>query len=105
MNSEANSTGKNDIDTEHEEDVGDEVVSNVDGDEYEPDDTTSYPATDNVGETSVEINVEDLIAEIEAESGVEANPRGSNARKRLDEMLEEKRSSRELEDFEDLEFS
>ena len=56
--------------------------------------------TDNVGESSVEINVESLIADIEAEAadGVDANGR---VRRRLDAIIERKRRHEELVDFED----
>ena len=57
-------------------------------------------STDNVGETSVEFDVEDLIAEVEAEvpDGVD---RDGKMRKRLEEVLEKKQSDEELADFED----
>jgi hypothetical protein len=57
-------------------------------------------STDNVGETSVEFDVEDLIAEVEAEvpDGVD---RDGKVRKRLEEALERKQADEELADFED----
>jgi RNA-splicing ligase RtcB len=57
-------------------------------------------STDNVGETSVEFDVEDLIAEVEAEvpDGVD---RDGKMRKRLEEVLEKKQSDEELTDLED----
>jgi len=57
--------------------------------------------TDNVGEVSVEINVEDLIKEIEG-SG-RANPAGdmNSARRKLEDYLEERRIARDVLDFED----
>ena len=57
-------------------------------------------STDNVGETSVEFDVEDLIAEVEAEvpDGVDSD---GKMRKRLEEVLEKKQSDEELADFED----
>ena len=98
MNSEVSSIGEKEFD--------DETAADLEqGEEERQESSDEDPATDNVGETSVEINVEDLIAEIEAESGRSSNPKGSATRKRLDDILEEKRSSRDLEDFEDLEFS
>ncbi|MDH3977419.1 MAG: hypothetical protein OEU86_02800 [Gammaproteobacteria bacterium] len=57
--------------------------------------------TDNVGGASVEINVDDLIAEIEAESGISANQHETCARKRLEKLLEEKRIARELEEIDE----
>ena len=97
MNSEVKKVGEDDIGEEKSVDPS-ETTADLQSDLEEP-------STDNVGETSVEINVEDLIAEIEAESGSQSDPRGSSTRKRLDEILDEKRAARELEDFEDLEFS
>jgi len=57
--------------------------------------------TDNVGEQSIEINVESLIAELEAESRHGKAPDMQCARRKLDDFLERKRIARDLEDFED----
>lgn len=57
--------------------------------------------TDNVGEQSIEINVEGLIAELEAESQHAKAPEVHCARRKLEDYLERKRIARELEDFED----
>jgi hypothetical protein len=56
--------------------------------------------TDNVGEASVEIDVESLIADVEAEAaeGVDASGR---IRRKLDAIMERKRRHEELIDFED----
>lgn len=59
------------------------------------------PVTDNVGEQSIEINVESLIAELEAESRHGKAPDIQCARRKLEDYLERKRIARELEDFED----
>ena len=56
--------------------------------------------TDNVGDISVEVNVEDLIAQIEAESRDGAPPSGS-ARRKIEDILEEKRIAKEIMDLED----
>lgn len=56
--------------------------------------------TDNVGDASVEINVEDLIHELEVVAGGRAGGELA-ARRRLEEIMEQKRSKRDLEDFED----
>jgi hypothetical protein len=58
-------------------------------------------ATDNVGDISVEVTVEDLIAELEAESQGSASPPGSSARRRIEDILDEKRVAREIQDLED----
>lgn len=56
--------------------------------------------TANVGETSVEINVEELIAELEADSGIPTSKSPDNgdrdSRQRLEQILEERRAAREL---------
>ncbi len=57
--------------------------------------------TDNVGEQSIEINVESLIADLEAESRQGKAPEVHCARRKLEDFLERKRIARELEDFED----
>jgi hypothetical protein len=57
--------------------------------------------TDNVGEQSIEINVESLIAELEAESRHGKAPDVQCARRKLEDYLERKRIARELEDFDD----
>jgi hypothetical protein len=59
------------------------------------------PETDNVGDPSVEINVEELIHEIETEGEASRPGRELAAKRRLEDLMEKKRSKRELEDFED----
>ena len=56
--------------------------------------------TDNVGDPSVEINVEELIHELEVD-GVSHASREQAAKRRLEELMEKKRAQRELEDFDD----
>jgi hypothetical protein len=75
-----------------------------DEDEEEAEEEASEPAaeTDNVGDPSVEINVEELIHELEAD-GVTRPNREQAAKRRLEELIEKKRSKRELEDFDDYE--
>lgn len=58
-------------------------------------------STDNVGDPSVEINVEDLINELEADGLAKGLGGGQDARKRLEELMESKRARRDLEDFDD----
>lgn len=70
--------------------------------EVEDQETEAAPpvaATDNVGDISVEVNVEDLIAQIESESKGAA-PDGS-ARRKIEDILEEKRIAKEIMDLED----
>ena len=56
--------------------------------------------TDNVGDPSVEINVEELIHELEVD-GVVHPGKEQAAKRRLEKLMEEKRSKRDLEDFDD----
>ena len=51
---------------------------------------------DNVGDISVEINVEELIAKIEAGEG-DAEEHKKEIRRRLDELEEERRAEAELD--------
>ena len=74
----------------------------------EPDDLEGPPASDaksqkssNVGDASVEINVDDLIAELEADAGMQHPSDEQNSRKRLEVILEERRTARELEELDD----
>lgn len=60
---------------------------------------TDVSLTDNVGDVSVEINVEQLIAEIESEKDADAS-RKKEVRRKLEELTEE----RSLEDTYAIEF-
>jgi len=60
-------------------------------------------ATDNVGDPSVEINVEELIHELESNGLANKLDREVVTRRRLEELMERRRASRDLEDFEDYE--
>jgi hypothetical protein len=77
-----------DLDEEEEEEAEDEES------------TTAAPETDNVGDPSVEINVEELIHELEVD-GVSRPDREQAAKRRLEELMEQKRAKRDLEDFDD----
>lgn len=58
--------------------------------------------TDNVGDASVEINVEELIHELEADGLTEAcTSEHLEKKKRLEELMEERRAQQALEDFDD----
>jgi len=56
--------------------------------------------SDNVGDASVEINVEELIHDLEAE-GLASLGKEQAAKRRLEDLMERKRAKRDLEDFED----
>ncbi|MDH3372227.1 MAG: hypothetical protein OER22_01185 [Gammaproteobacteria bacterium] len=68
-------------------------------DDFELEDTvvlTDVIDVDNVGDISVEINVEELIAKIEAGEG-DAEQHRKEIRRRLDELEEQRRIEKELE--------
>ena len=83
--------------TEESEET-EEADEGEDSGEEEP---AAASETDNVGDPSVEINVEELIHEIEAEGDGSRPGRELAAKRRLEDLMEKKRSKRELEDFED----
>ena len=57
--------------------------------------------TDNVGDASVELNVEALINELEADGLIACGANGQAAKRRLEELMEMRRSRKDLEDFDD----
>jgi chaperonin cofactor prefoldin len=83
---------------EAEDDAADDVA--IDDAEDIPDDTIVFSTakgSDNVGDVSVEINVEELIAEFEKSQDSEA-ARRKEIRRRLEEIREQREAMRELED-------
>lgn len=70
-------------------------------DEDAEDGVEAAAETDNVGDPSVEINVEELIHDLEVDGVVPG--REQAAKRRLEELMEKKRCKRDLEDFEDYE--
>ena len=90
---------------ESEKKKEEEEIEDEDDEESEEEEETSSEAaaeTDNVGDASVEINVEELIHELEGD-GVARPGREQAAKRRLEELMEKKRAKRELEDFDDYE--
>lgn len=80
----------------------DEIDDDLNEDlEHEDQSDELDPTTANVGETSVEIDVEELIAELEADSGVSTCSKEPDPRKRLENILEERRAARELEEIDE----
>jgi hypothetical protein len=77
-----------------------ETETAADGEEAETAVNPAAAPTDNVGDISVEVNVEDLIAEIESESTGGPGVDGS-ARRKIEDILEEKRVAKEIMDLED----
>jgi hypothetical protein len=84
------------------EDFDDDVDEDIESDESDQNDLDDAD-TDNIGDPSIEINVEDLIHELEADGLVSRIDKEKNTRKRLEELMERKRAMRELEDFDDYE--
>jgi hypothetical protein len=87
--------------SEDEDDLEEEVAD--ESEEAEADESEAVVETDNVGDASVEINVEELIHELEAQGAAQRQANEHAARRRLEELMEQKRAKRELEDFDDYE--
>jgi len=92
---------------ESEKKKEEEIIEDEDDEESEEEDTaggteTAAAETDNVGDASVEINVEELINELEVDNGSHPG-REQAAKRRLEELMEKKRAKQELEDFDDYE--
>ena len=85
-------------------DAVDTVDEADDDDAFDPESTVvreSANSTDNVGDPSVEINVEELIHDLEADGLIGELENEHNTRKRLEELMERKRARGDLEDFDD----
>ena len=89
---------------ESEKKKEEEEIEDEDDEESEEEESSGEAAaeTDNVGDASVEINVEELIHELEGD-GVARPGREQAAKRRLEELMEKKRAKRDLEDFDDYE--
>lgn len=87
--------------------IGDnETVDDFDeGDDFDGNDEIEdvEPGKGNVGELSVELNIEDLISELEEESGTSNVVSDETPRKRLERLLEERRVARELDEIDEFE--
>ena len=88
--------------SEKKKEEDDEEVEDENDKESEEDSSEAAAETDNVGDASVEINVEELIHELEGD-GVARPGREQAAKRRLEELMEKKRAKQELEDFDDYE--
>jgi hypothetical protein len=79
-----------------------EEIEDEEEEDAEEEEAVAEPVaeTDNVGDPSVEINVEELIHELEVD-GVTRPGREQAAKRRLEELMERKRAKRDLEDFDD----
>jgi hypothetical protein len=89
---------------QEEEELEEEAEESAEVEEPEAE-AVEVPAaeTDNVGDASVEINVEELIHELEVDDVVKGLGKEQAAKKRLEDLMERKRAKRELEDFDDYE--
>lgn len=89
-----------DIEDDEEEALADDDTFLEVGDDDVPEDTIVFSTaknSDNIGDVSVEINVEDLIAEFEASQNAEA-ARKKEIRRRLEEIAEQRAAMKDLED-------
>jgi hypothetical protein len=78
-----------------------EIANDDTLDEEEVESVENEPATDNVGDPSVEINVEELLQTLEAELPADLEDEAGGARHKLEEIMESKRAKEDLEDFDD----
>lgn len=88
------------VPAEHELDTGAEVEVDIDSEDNEELTETDILRSDNIGDVSVEINVEQLVSDIESvqTGGADA----ADARRRLDKLRDEKelvKAMRELDEF------
>jgi len=86
--------GDHDNEDDIEVSADDELVEEI------PEETVVLPESensDNVGDVSVEINVEELVAEIEASQGSDAHKK-KEIRRRLESIREQREVSKEMED-------
>jgi len=88
--------------SEDEEDLEEESEESEEAEETVVTEEVPAADTDNVGDASVEINVEELIHELEVQD-VHGPGSEQAAKRRLEDLMERKRSKRELEDFDDYE--
>jgi hypothetical protein len=73
----------------------------IEDDLEEDEETIDGSDTDNVGDPSVEINVEELITELEAEGLIDHTISERATRLRLEELMEMRRAKQDLADFDD----
>ena len=83
-----------------DEDDFDDLDDDIDDDESLTD--TDILTTANVGDVSVEINVEQLVADIETVQSGEGDE--SAARRRLEALLEEKKLMKAMRDLDEFDF-
>ena len=74
----------------------DELDDDVEDEDLDDDDVDDIEDDDNVGDISVEINVEELVAKLEATDSDDV-ARKREIRRRLEELEEMRRESRDLD--------
>jgi predicted FMN-binding regulatory protein PaiB len=82
------------LEVDEDEELSEELLEEI------PEETVVLPETansDNVGDVSVEINVEELVAEIEASQGDDAHKK-KEIRRRLEELQEQKENPQGIGD-------
>jgi predicted FMN-binding regulatory protein PaiB len=82
------------LEVDEDEELSEELLEEI------PEETVVLPETansDNVGDVSVEINVEELVAEIEASQGDDAHKK-KEIRRRLEELQEQKENAQGIGD-------
>jgi hypothetical protein len=84
--------------------AGSDDFDDFDGDEYDdtPIFSTSGDVDDFIGDNSIVFDVNELVAEFEAESELRSSP-AARLRRRLEALAERKRRHAELMDFDDYE--
>ena len=90
-----------DFDTEENLDIDLDLDADSDADPDIDDTAEAVKASSNVGETSVEIDVEELIAELEADCNTSHPAKEESSRKRLEDILEERRIAHELDEIDE----
>jgi len=103
LDTEFDSEPDTEFDSDFEPDFESEIGAELDAELKEADADIAF--TDNVGEISVEIDVEELIAELEAESGNDHDQQEQSTRKKLEDILEAKRAEHELDEIDDFELA
>jgi len=96
MNADAVGDGEFDEDDDFEDEGTDDEAGEADA-------LVDDDATDNIGDASVEINVEQLISELESNGLVTDCMREHQTKRRLEEILEKRWAKKALEDFDDYE--
>ena len=89
------------LEVDEDEELSEELLEEI------PEETVVLPETansDNVGDVSVEINVEELVAEIEASQECDAHTK-KEIRRRLEDIQEQKEALHEIDDTFDIDLN